>query len=737
MAQIVNLTGAALATESGVVTAANSGLSVVTASSGSACGFLYSTVTGDDVPPDLAPNGSGNYVIMTADHANYPYLATLNVSSSAQNSTAMAAGGMLTECWIRCRTVGALESGDHRDDLVIQHVGTSTTARLRLSALIMRALSDSASDMGSDDGLAFLAEYNVARPTGSTTMGLPRGTANPTTTNFAHPVVRFGEWFKLGIKHAKDATLGRMSIYINDTLVLEVGNYDAVATDIIDYLTISHRIQFNYHANLRWDVAAPFTMYNGSGGFPAILPRQDLVPDNSSITQYLLHNDWLDDPGDIPGTFWTYTATAGSPTIAIAEYASGGTRPYASRVIVTSAANNDAVRIKSRHSIGTLPYRTLDGWATVAEQDIYSSAETTTTVALRNEADDDDLATFEIDTSGNLSVNGTDTGIDLAVATHYQIALHLHSGGGCRVTIVDLTTDTVSSASPDFTWDWSAICEDWTPGDIGPIVVDIVFSASAGSGKVSQFGTVAVCETWEAPTFDSLTEANVNALSPAMAGPNHLTAAFVAHRAVTQIPGGRFGRCAEWAAAGQGRRAIACILGRSGAKQEHFKNYALPGLVHTRGARLWLMDGGSVNDTGGFATVTSPATAASEAARMNADTEAILAQWVGVQGNEVWIHTMAKRTALTGWDADMAAFVDARNAGLLVAAKTYQSQGRITFSDTSSIDMDTDDNVHPSVQESYDIAVAAIGAIEEVPQLPARSHSTLGFGMGLGIGIGF
>jgi hypothetical protein len=250
-------------------------------------------------------------------------------------------------------------------------------------------------------------------------------------------------------------------------------------------------------------------------------------------------------------------------------------------------------------------------------------------------------------------------------------------------------------------------------------VVDIVYSASAGSGKVSQFGTVAICETWEIAGFDSLTEANVNALSPAMAGPNHLTAGFVTHRAVTQIPGGRFGRCVEWAAAGQGRRAIACIIGRSGGKQEHFQDYALPGLVHTRGARLWLIDGGSVNDTGGFANVTDSATAASEAARMNADTEDILAQWVGTQGNEAWIHTMAKRTALTGWDADMAAFVDARNAGLAALAARFQLGGRITFSDTSVIDMDTDDNVHPSVQESYDIAVAAIGALTTPPSLSA------------------
>jgi hypothetical protein len=726
MAEIVNLTGAALATESGVVTAANSGLSVVTASSGSAAGFLYSTVTGDDIPPDLAANGSGNYVIMTADHDNYPYLASFNVSSSAQNSTAMAAGGMLTECWIRCRPVGALESGDHRDDLVIQHVGTSTTARLRLSALIMRALSDSASDMGSDDGLAFLAEYNVGRPTGSTTMGLPRGTANPTTTNFAHPVVRFGEWFKLGIKHVKDATLGRMSIYINDTLILEAGNYDAVATDIIDYLTISHRIQFNYHSNLRWDVSAPFTMYNGSGGFPTILPRQDLVPSNSSITQFLFHNDWLDDPGDTPGTFWAYTKPAGSPTIALSEYASGGTRPYTSRAVVTSAANNDAVKIKSRDDIGTLPYRTLDGWATVAFQDILFNAETTTNISLRNAADDGDLATLSIDTSGNLSVNGTDTLIDLTVAMHYHIALHLHSGGGCRVTVVDLTTDTLTTA-----WAWSASCDDWTPGALGPIVVDIVYSASAGSGKVSQFGTVAVCETWEIAGFDSLTEANVYVLSPVMAGPNHLTAGFVTHRAVTQIPGGRWGRCVEWDAAGYGRRAIACIIGRSGGKQEHFQDYALPGLSETRGARLWVIDGGSVNDTGGFATVTDAATAASEAARMNTDTEAILAQWVGVQGNEAWIHTMAKRTALTGWDSDMAAFVDARNRGLRAAAKKYQSQGRITSSDTSDIDMDTDDNVHPSVQESYDIAVAAIGAITTPQRMTWGIVPGLGGGMGI------
>ena len=712
MSNVVNITGASLATESGAVTAANSGLSAVTASSESASGFLYSTVTGVDIPPDLTANGSGNYVIMTADQVNYPYLGTLNISSAAQNGAAFTTGGMLVECWIRCSTLGALASGDHRDDLLIHHVGTSTTARLRLSGLIMRAASDSATDMGSDDGLAFIAQYNVARPTGSTTMGLPRGTANPTTTNFAHPVMRFGEWFKLGIQHVKHATEGRMSVYLNDTLVLEAGNYDAVATDIIASDAASHRIQFPYHANLQWDVAGPIAMYDATGGYPTINPRHDLVPDNSSVTQALFHNDWLDDPGDTPGTFWAYTKPAGSPTIALTEYATGGTRPYTSRAVVTSAANSDAVKIKSRDDIGTLPYRTIDGWATVAFQDILYNSQTAIDIALRNAADDGNLATLGIDVSGNLSVNGTDTLIDLTGAIHYHIALHLNSDGGCRVTVYDLTTDTLTVA-----FAWSATCTNWTAGALGPIVVDLVYSASASSGKIVQFGTVSICETWEIAGYDSLSEANVNVLTPVMAGPNHLTAAHAAHRAVTQVPGGRFGRHAEWAAIGQGRRALALVAGRSGGKQKDWHDNALPGMKHTRGARLWVLDGGSVNDTGGFATVGDADEAASEAARMNADTESILAQWVGVQGNEAWLNTMSYRTLFTGWGVDWSAFVDARNAGLLNIARKFQTGNRITFSDTSSIDMDTDDNVHPSTQESYDITIAAIGATAT----PARS----------------
>lgn len=48
-----------------------------------------------------------------------------------------------------------------------------------------------------------------------------------------------------------------------------------------------------------------------------------------------------------------------------------------------------------------------------------------------------------------------------------------------------------------------------------------------------------------------------------------------------------------------------------------------------------------------------------------------------------------------------------------------------------------EDNHHLTVPDGYNGEAVAVFAAMGVPQFPARSHSTLGFGMGLGIGIGF
>lgn len=730
MSSVVNITGASFPS-SGTVTAANSGLDRVSADGGSLAGFTYVTVTGDDIPPDAVVNGSGAYVIMRANQPTYPYTARFNISSEAADAAALTTGGIWYSCWIRASLLGALVTADHRDIFSVQNVSLTGGSRLRLDATLILdtelVTTDVNSDPGAETGLGWVIQNNATRPAGSTTAGLPQTFVNPTSTTFAQPVCRFGEWFKLTLYFQYHATEGRMSVYINDTLVLEAGKFDSTGTgDTIPSNWYDHDIELPYHEKIRWEVAGPFTMDNATGGGPTILPRHDLVPANSSITKSLFHNNWLGDPGDINGTHWAYTKPAGSPTIALTQYATGGIRPYTYRVVATSAANSDAVKVKSRDDIGTLPYRDKDGWATVAFQDIMRPTETTLNMSLRNADDDADLATFSIDTSGNLSVNGTDTGIDLATSIHWHVALHLNQSGGCRVTCYDLTTDTLDGVD----WCKSAICDDWTPGEIGPLVFDIVYSASAGSGKVVNFGQVVVCETWEISVFDSLTEGNTDALSPAMAAPNHLTAAFGFQRNTNMVPGAKHARADQWDSIGQGRRAIACLAGRSGGRQKHWLDNALPGLEHTRGARLWFLDGGSVNDTLGFANVTSPATAASEAARQNADTASILAQWVHKQGNEAWITTMATRTALSGWDADMAAFVTARNAGLEALASQYQLGGRITFSDTTAENMTVADSVHPVPLESHDIVIEAI---EQTATPGDQAGNPAGIGIGLGL----
>ncbi len=718
MTQIVNLDGSSMATESGAVTAANSGLDRVSATGGSLAGWTYNSAsTNADAPADLVANGSGNFITLEAEHTASK-TARFNIASEVQHTSMLGTGGSFESLWVRCSLRSALATADHRNAMAIHNTGAGGGTKVALAALIIKG-DEVATDWALDNGLGFVVGLSVARPAGSTTVGLRQTFVNPTTVNSATPIIRFGQWFKLTVHRRSHATEGRLSVYVNDTLVLEMGKFDSITANPLADEWYETDIEFPYHAKLKWEVAGPFEAHNMTGGAPSYTPRHDLVPGNSSVTQALPHVDWLDDPGDIEGTFWSYTQQVGTPAIVLTDYASGGNRPYAARAVVTGT-DGDTARIKTRHDVGTLPYRTLDGWATVAFQDILVQATTNVAASFRNAADDGDLATFAIDASGNLSVNGTDTGIDLTANIHYHIALHLHLGGGCRVTVQDLTENSQNTV----TWTWSAVCDDWTVGALGPIVYDIVYTTGA-AGVAHQFGTVLVCETWEYAGYDSLVEADTTGLSPLMSTDARLTAGFMYQRNNAMVPGGRWTRYNEWQAIDQGRRGIAC-LGRSGAQQKHFLDYALPGMLHTRGARLWIMDGGSVNDSGGFTSITSPATATSFAASMKADTDSILSQWVTNQRNEVWISTMSYRTALTGWDADMESFVDQRNAGLLVSARANQSGARIQFSDTTAIVFDSTDDVHPQNEENLEVAVAMIGTMGVVAARPyspgTRNH---------------
>ena len=511
---------------------------------------------------------------------------------------------------------------------------------------------------------------------------------------------------------------GRMAMFGNGVLLGEsygddwATAIDDASTTIADYRLDAYLSTAAAPDNLTLQIAPPVHSY-GRERPSRVTPRWDLEPSaNNSVYKYLFHHPRLTTSAD-HGRHWYYTDSGGASTVMTAYSSDSFPMEYRP---VTTFSSSGSLTATSCDSIGALPYRTSDGWCTVVLRDYLHVSGANLTLNIRDTADTTTLVQLQVDSSNNLNVGDplmglNDTGIDLT-ASRWMLVLALHENGGCRVMAVD------NSAAGDSQYVWSGIGSDWNASaSVGPITI-----ASSSSTGTTEIGNVVVCETAEIIYPDSLTHAVATGPTPNMPKANHISRLFHV-RPGQGFPGSFYPMKDEWAAIGQGRRQLVGIIGRTGCsttldgskpfsscKYGLIRTTGQTGIDDIRGVRFWFPDGlVSVNNTTGYATVTSPSTAESEAAADLADAETIL-QAIMDSGNEAWVWDHSYRTALTGWDADTQDYVDRINAGQLALIKANQSGGRIQYSPTGYA-FSTDDNVHPANDESLGKSQAAISSI--------------------------
>jgi len=653
-----------------------------------------------ELPPDAAL-----VAIEPTTLASAAYLFTLSDASVA--TAQQASGGQIRiSYWARWDDRGITYAADDLRWFPTQDVSAAGGRAIAIQRVQVRNNGDTPNTV---DGFSTYVDKNT------------NGTDYPVSESIAS--IGFDQWYLLETL-IECTNPGRFAACLNGVMIGEwhganliygtspLGFQDALQSYVGDGSA-------NRPANIGVQVSPPFQALSGTDATGTrIAPRWDLDPSGGWLTRFLFHHLRATTAPD-HGRHWYYAST-GDASLTITAYSAADV-PGENRVVATYGGGAGTASVISTEDVGALPYRARDGWASIVLKDYRHATNADFELELLPVGGVGEVLCTLSSVAGvnNLILNGVDTGIDL-IATRYTFAVHLHQDGGCRVTVINNSSDGSSRFA------WSAVGGDWTPASVGEIRIN---SAVTSGAATIDIGTVAVCRTWGTIGVDSLTHAATTGPTPNYPSPNHLTYGTMA-TPVHGIPGGTWPHKTAMLAKGWGRNQFVTILGRTGQTQANIYTNAIQYLTETRGMTFCLADGGSVNDVSGFVSIADADAAASYAASMKTVTGNILTTLI--PKNEVQLCTMSKRTLLTGWNPNKALFVDTRNADLLALAIQYQQGGRILFSDTSSRDMDGQNNVHPTNQESYDINALMVS---EASAVGTRSLLLIpGMGMGMGMG---
>jgi len=450
------------------------------------------------------------------------------------------------------------------------------------------------------------------------------------SASVATAILPYGQWARFSIEVDGTTSNGALRFYIDNNLVAE---WTGISNTGKDAWTEAATMTFGF-TGVQVDICGPIISETGTD--------LDIVPLNKptasdDLVRQLFPIRYCDSPR---GVFWSATPT--STSLAVTPYTVGGGSPYRQRAIMTGAGS---CIFKTKASLGTLPYNEM-GWSTVVIPQIYLPGTSAAVISLRNAADTADLVTMTLNANVIL---GADTIAARDATRRNAVLLHIHQSGAVHATITDQTT--LSNETKVWSGRMSA---QWTPQAVGPLKVTITVNSTA------EFDGAYICRWADLVGMDSLTSGAALSVTPAFYHANRLAttgAPYFTDAHSLTCWRGTHDQNTQWGV----------ILGRPGQTSLQYSQYSTPGLEHSRGIRLVLLDGGSINDITGVTDANRKSSYSGWRDRLSS----LVARTVAV-GNRVYLNTMIRREQGSTYSA-----VQNRQIGLFSAmvreiASTHQ-----------------------------------------------------------------
>ena len=453
------------------------------------------------------------------------------------------------------------------------------------------------------------------------------------TASVVAGILPYNQWARFSIEVDGTTSNGALRFYIDNNLVAE---WTGISNTGKDAWTEAATMTFGF-AGVQVDICGPIISETGTD--------LDIVPlDKPTASDDLVRQLFPIRYADAArGTFWSATPTTTS--LAVTPYTAGGGSPYRQRAIMTGAGS---CVFKTKASLGTLPYNET-GWATIVIPAIYLPGTSAAVISLRNAADTADAITLTLNTN---VVLGADTIVARDPTRRNAVLLHVHQSGAVHCTITDQTT----AANETRVWS-GRMTTQWTPQTLGPIKVTVTVNSTA------EFDGCYVCRWADLVGIDSLVAGAALSVTPAFYHANRMVVTsspfFTDNHSLT---------C--WRGLQDQNTQWGVIIGRPGQTSSQFAQWATPGLEHSRGIRLVLIDGGSINDITGITDANRRSSLSAWIDRRSA----LVARTVAV-GNRIYLTTMVRREQGTTYSA-----VQNRQIGLFSAANRAiaSTQQRIT-----------------------------------------------------------
>jgi hypothetical protein len=278
----------------------------------------------------------------------------------------------------------------------------------------------------------------------------------------------FGKWVELLVHIHKDATDGRYGLYFNGMLVSEMSGIDTTELEDTD-LSNDWTFTFEAFTGITWDIAGPIDSWSGTD--ITVRPNWDTMP-TSSFTKEMWPIEPWEDSDFLQGRSWT---VSGSATRSVSPYGSpsNGRERY-----VVSGSDGDDFYLSSIDSVGTLPYATTGGWATILFKQVYTNGNATVEYAVRNSTNTADVVRLTINTSNQLMLGATVL-TTLSTSKRYNMCIHFNSDGSLRWSVFDVTTQ--PAETPAVQKIFGGSLGTWTPQALGIITQGCVLSSASAA----------------------------------------------------------------------------------------------------------------------------------------------------------------------------------------------------------------------------------------------------------------
>ncbi len=375
-------------------------------------------------------------------------------------------------------------------------------------------------------------------------------------------IIPYNIWAKYTVEIDTTAANGGVRFYINDNLIDEFVGVTSMSGN--GSLTECGTLTFGF-AGVIIDMAGPIESFSGPSD-PIIPLQRAIAATDNTVREYPIRF-----ANRNRGACWN--SYVEDSMLTLTEYATGGINPQRKRAVLSGAGTAEFTLAEN---IGAPQYNEA-GWLSVVFPMVYAPDGTSINLSIRNAANTANIVNLEVEDF--FTLGATTIGEARTFGHRYAVLIHLHQSGQLHATTVNLTaaggTQRVYSG-------WSP--SGWTPQTLGKIIITIeVDSAAELDGAI-------VSRWFDFIGIDSLACTPATTVTPDLNFVNNVSA-------LTQ---GKFSdhESVDRSTLLDPQRSVApFVVGRSGSTSATFTSDVIRGMQWSRGIRLVLIDGGSINDT--------------------------------------------------------------------------------------------------------------------------------------------